>query len=561
MRLAGVLATLRRNGALARIELAFLLATMVEWGTWLALVVIAYERGGAAEAGVIGFALGIPAVVVAPTAAILGDRWPRSRVLTGTYVGQALALMAGALAFSADAGLAGYGFGVVAMALVALVRPLLASVLPEVARSPEELTAGNVTTGLVEGLGALGGALAAGVLFAIAGGASVLVTGGVAMVVAAILILPLALRARTLELERMLPVDGGLAAIMGAAGRELAAGAATILADRRLAAVTGLMAMTIGVLGALSVLIVIVAIDVLGLEADAAGYLTAVGGLGALLGSGLASGLVGRERLVVPLLGAVVVFGVSVAAVGVSSSPVAVVVALAGTGIGWSIAAVASTTLTQRLAGDDVMTRVFGVNESLQTGSEALSGLLVPILIVAAGPSGALAILGGALIVVVVLAAPTLLRADRVDPTLLRDSAVLRAVPMLGPLSGPVVERLAVGAEHLSVPTGTAIVRESEPGDRFYVITRGRVSVTAHDRDAGELGSGEAFGEIALLRDVPRTATVRALEPTELLAIRRDAFLEALTGQARSRAMASDVVEAHLSHDLPFAEPPAEAAP
>src|SRR5262245_24809910 len=130
--LASVLATLARNGALVRVELGFLISTVVEWAFWLALVVIAFERGGAAEAGLIGFAVGLPAIVVAPTAAILGDRWPRSRVMLATYVAQALVLVATALAFVSGAPLLGYALGVLASALVSLVRPLLGSLLPEV---------------------------------------------------------------------------------------------------------------------------------------------------------------------------------------------------------------------------------------------------------------------------------------------------------------------------------------------------------------------------------------------------------------------------------------------
>jgi CRP-like cAMP-binding protein len=195
------------------------------------------------------------------------------------------------------------------------------------------------------------------------------------------------------------------------------------------------------------------------------------------------------------------------------------------------------------------MTRVFGVSESLQTGSEAVGGLLVPILVVAVGPTGALITLGIVLALVAALAAPTLLRGDRVDPDFLEDLAVIRAVPMFSPLSGPVLERLAGDAEHVNVPASVQIVRQGDAGDRFYVITAGRVEVTVSGRDAGDLGPGGSFGEIALLRAVPRTASVRALDPTELLAIHRDPFLEALTGQPRSRAMAGDVVASHLAAD------------
>ncbi|HET8784389.1 MAG TPA: MFS transporter [Candidatus Limnocylindrales bacterium] len=548
-RLVDVFSTLRGNSALARVEVAFLLATMVEWAGWLALVVYAFGRGGAGEAGLIGFAVGLPAILVAPVAAILGDRHPRSRVMLGAYLGQALAFAAAAAAFALDAALAGYGLGIVAMALVALTRPLLASILPEIARSPDELTAGNVASGLGEGFGALGGSLAAGVLLAVGGAPAVLVAGAGAMSVASLLVLRLAIEARVVERAAIRMAEADLSGVVRVALHELGAGAAAMIADRRLVALSTLMAVTIGTLGALNVLIVIVAIDVLGFDEEAAGYLAAVTGVGALLGSLAATSLIGRERIAAPMLVSIVGFAIAVGAVGLGSTVVPVAIALVVTGIGWSVAWVAATTMIQRLVGDDVMTRVFGVNESLQTGAEALGGLVVPILVVAVGPHGALLALGGFLAVAALVFAPMLLRADRIDPAILRDVAIVRAVPMFMPLSAPVIERLAAYAEHSTAATGSPIVREGDAGDRFYIVIDGRVRVSSGGRDARELGAGASFGEIALLRDVPRTATVEAVEPTELLAIRREPFLEALTGQARSRAVAADVVEEYLAAD------------
>ena len=459
--LAGVLATVGRNGALARIELGFLVSTIVEWAAWLALVVIAFERGGAAEAGLIGFAVGLPAIVVAPTAAILGDRWPRSRVMLATYLAQALALLATAAAFVAGSAVLGYALGIVAMALVGLVRPLLGSLLPEVSRSPEDLTAANVASGLCEGAGALIGALGAGVLFGIAGASSVLALGAAAMVLAAGLVLPVAVRARVIELDDFRPRGASLSTAAGAIAREMAAGAATILADRRLAVLNGLMAVTIGTLGALSVLIVVVAIDVLGLDENAAGYLTAAGGFGALLGSAFASSLVGRERLAAPLLVSVLGFAAAVAAVGLLSSPIPVVLALTATGIGWSIAYIAATTLTQRLAGDNVMTRVFGVSESdrWRRGGRAACWSR------SAGcwwrlprspPRRSFAPTGSI----------------RSSCATWRTSARFRCSRRC---PGPVLERLASGAEHVAVPAAIDVIRQGDPGDRFYIIVAGRV--------------------------------------------------------------------------------------
>ena len=122
---------------------------------------------------------------------------------------------------------------------------------------------------------------------------------------------------------------------------------------------------------------------------------------------------------------------------------------------------------------------------------------------------------------------------------------------MFGPLAATVLERLVTGAVVVSVPANAAIIREGEPGDRFYLILDGTVRVTAGGRTLRTQGPGEAFGEIALLRDVPRTATVTAIEPVEFLAVDRGAFLEALTGQPRSRALADDVARRRLPDAAP----------
>jgi hypothetical protein len=210
---------------------------------------------------------------------------------------------------------------------------------------------------------------------------------------------------------------------------------------------------------------------------------------------------------------------------------------------------VAATTLVQRLAGDDVMTRVFGLSEAVQTASETLGVLLVPVLVAALGPRDAVVAAGVALVVVSVLAAPVFLRAERVDPAFLRDLRILRAASLFGPLSGPVLERLTAGAVRVSVPPGEVIVREGDVGDRFYVLATGGAEVSVAGRVVRQLGPGDVFGEIALLRDIPRTATVRASGPTDVLAIERAPFLEALTGQPRSRQLAGDVAAARLAAD------------
>ena len=100
--------------------------------------------------------------------------------------------------------------------------------------------------------------------------------------------------------------------------------------------------------------------------------------------------------------------------------------------------------------------------------------------------------------------------------------------------------------ERVEVTAGTRVIRQGDPGDRFYIVTRGRLAVEVDGRVMATLSDGDQFGEIALLRNVPRTATVTAIEPTELLALGRDAFLAAVTGSRPSSIRANELVDRRL---------------
>jgi len=217
--------------------------------------------------------------------------------------------------------------------------------------------------------------------------------------------------------------------------------------------------------------------------------------------------------------------------------------------MGWALVYVESLTLAQRLAGDDVMSRVFGVMESTMMASQAAGALVVPLLIAVFGPTAAITACGLGFGLVVVAAAPTLIRADRLVPSRIRQLQALRRVPMFGPLSAPVLERLATSSTTMWVEPAEAIVTAGEPGDRFYVILSGEVEVMPLAGGRRTLTGGESFGEIALVQDIPRTATVTASVATELLALDRGSFLEALTGQPRSRALADAVSRRRLAAD------------
>ena len=119
--------------------------------------------------------------------------------------------------------------------------------------------------------------------------------------------------------------------------------------------------------------------------------------------------------------------------------------------------------------------------------------------------------------------------------------------PLFAPLSAPVIESLAAALRPEAYPAGADIVRQGDSGDRYFLLASGAVRVEIDGRLVQTLGPGDGFGEIALLRDVPRTATVRAIDNVEVFSLAREPFLEALTGVPASRAAAEAVAEQRLA--------------
>ena len=531
-----------RLPSLRRLIPAFLAFSITEWASWIALVVYAYARGGAAEAGVVAGLVFIPSIVVAPAASTFGDRRPRAQVLVGAYAIVSLSMAGTAIALAVAPPVVAYLAATVAATSITLVRPAHAALMPEVAPTPDTLAVANAASGTVEGLGALIGPLLAGVLVGVAGPAAVYAAIAVLTLGSVVAVLPLGRRAASSQDIPTRPRATGLVA-------ELGAGLLTVVRDRRLLAVFAVLSGAIALLGAFNVLITIIAIDLLGGGESTIGYVAAIAGLGSVFGAALTGALMGRERLATVYVAAGALFAASVAIIGFGPETLVVLACVVLAGLGWAFVYVEALTLAQRLAGDDVMSRVFGVMESTMMASQALGALLVPVLIAAFGSMGAIVACGVLYGIVVAAAAPTLISADRLVPSRIRQLHALRGVPMFGPLAAPVLERLATSSTTVDVAAGQAVVTAGEVGDRFYVILDGTLEVETSVGAHHPLGPGESFGEIALVRDIARTATVIAVTPTELLALDRGAFLEALTGQPRSRAMAEAETTRRLAAD------------
>jgi hypothetical protein len=212
-------------------------------------------------------------------------------------------------------------------------------------------------------------------------------------------------------------------------------------------------------------------------------------------------------------------------------------------GIGNTLVDVSGLTLLQRNAPEAVRSRVFGVFESMVAGTIGLGAILAPLLVAVAGIRGALIVTGLFLPILAGLLWRRLVSLDAGDPAHLE---LLRSLPLFARLPPQSLERLARSLEPVHLAAGAVLFNAGDEGDRFYVIASGELSVDLATGLKTE-GPGRGLGEIALLRNVPRTATVRAVSDTELLALGRDEFLGAVTGHAPAHAAANEIVGERLA--------------
>lgn len=304
------------------------------------------------------------------------------------------------------------------------------------------------------------------------------------------------------------------------------------------------------VLGLLDILAVVLPLDVLGTGPAGPGLIASALGVGALVGAGATVALVGRARMTPALMAGAAVIGVSVALAGLSSTFVSALVLFAGVGLGTAYLNVAALTLLQRNVPPAALSRVLGVHEALPMAGTALGAAAVSVVVAHLGVRPAFLVSGALLPVIALLAWTRLRRLDREAGSPASALARVRAVPMFSVLPQPQLEALAGALEPVSTfPAGETVISQGEAGDRYYLIVSGAARVTRDGCDVAILGPGQGFGEIALLRDVPRTATVRAVDDLELVALSREPFLVAVTGSERSFRSANRSVDAMLGQD------------
>jgi predicted MFS family arabinose efflux permease len=523
------------NPLLRRLQLAAVGSTLGSWAYTVAIAVYAYDSGGArAVAGICAARWGLSALL-APWLALPADRLSRRFVMLTADVVR-VGLLAGMCAIAALGGpaLAVYALAVATSIVSTAFHPAQQALLPSLVQTPEELTAANVSMSTISSVGMFAGPALGGLLLALSGASLVFAVTAGAFAWSALCLLRIPrdpAPERHEDDARMVP------ALLG--------GFRAIAVDPALRAVVGVMSAQTLVCGAFEVLLVVIAIRMLDAGNAGVGWLNAAVGVGGIAGALAVTALAGRKRLAGDLGIGALLWGVPLALVALWTNLGFALVLFAIIGMGNTIVDVAGVTLMQRTAADDVLARVFGVLESLMLATLAIGSLVTPAIIASVGPKTTLVIVGLVLPALLLPAWPTLRRVDaaaRIPAAL----GLLRVVPIFAPLPAPVIERLAATATAAAFSAGEMVFAQGDHGDRFYVIESGRAEVVVDGGVPKLLGPGDFFGEIALLRDVPRTATVRAVDELRLQAIERDDFIAAVTGHAPSLAAAESVVVTRL---------------
>jgi len=528
-RLTDPLRILIGNRSLTWLVIAFAGVTIAEWGYVTALAVDAFRQHGAIAVGLVGLRLFFAAVGSFVSIPYV-DEHRSGRALTG-IAGTRAAIVA------TSAGLAASGAPLtsllVLVALDAIVaapyRPIQSAMVPTLARTPEELAASAAAISTVKTLSQALGAILGGFLLVVMSPAFIFSGAALILVGAAWVTM------------RFRFAKGPVVAARASAGiRQVAHDTFTVVRDPHVTGILIVSGLRTFVRGMWIAIAVIASLRLFHAGSAGVGLLMLAAGIGSLIAVPLSATLIKRPRLGTPAALALIACGMPLGLVaGVPLLDVALVLVVAW-GIGMAVADVATLSVLYRLLAAPLLPRVTATIESAKLALEGLGAFLAPVLVTTIGVRGALIVAALPLPVVVLTGWKALHRVDASASARSQVLGLLHRVPCLQPLDMAALDSLAGRVMPVSVPAGTDVVRQADHGDRFYMVVTGTAEVLVDGFLVGALGPGESFGEKALLRDVPRTATVRSCEPMQLLALSREDFLSALTGQQTLGTAGSD---------------------
>jgi MFS family permease len=534
------------NRNLRNLQFAWAGATIGDWAYAVAVSVFAYQHDGAKAVGLVWLVRMVPAALISPFAAVLADRFPRERVMLVSDLARSAVIgFASAVAFLGWSPLIVYALSVCTMLIGTPFKPAEGALIAVLSKTPSELTAANVVGSTVESVGFFLGPAVAGILLGLTSAATVFAITASLILWSVFFIARIDVPAEAAD-EEPPPRQDVVA--------EVAVGFRALGQDPRLRLLVGLLSVQTIISGAYEVLVVIVALKLLwgppSTFGDAGvGFLNSAFGVGALLGAAVAGALlIGVRRLSVPFIAGSLLWGLPFLLIAAWLKPAFALVMFGLLGVGATVESIAGFTLLQRAVPNALLGRVFGVVQMLGLAAVGVGAALTPAVISAIGDRETLLAIGLFVPASILLFGPRLVRidAEATAPGAER-LALLRGIEIFSPLPGLVLEQLASQLIPLEVEAGTDVIVEGDSGDRFYIVREGAVEITAGGKHVADAGPGGYFGEIALLRDVPRTATCTATTPVGLFALEREDFLAAVTGHPGSTQAAESVVSSRLT--------------
>jgi MFS family permease len=552
------------NPVLRRVTLAYALFGAAEFGVWITLLVFAYGRGGATASLLMVVVQLVPCIVLAPLLGALADRRRPSRVLCVGYGLQTLSMGAVAVAIGLGSPVVVFVLAPLTSLSLTVTRPPQAALLPAIVTTPAELTAANVMTGWTDAAAALVGPGVAGLLLAWRGPWLAVAAMAGMTVVSTFLVVHVQGPAAAISPDVVLG-DGTHGRKGDDSGRDLMTGIRRTLATIKTGAGANLLMVVRNpqirvllalhtfyfvLIGALDLLCVILAVDYLHMGPGGPGYLNAALGGGALLAGIVTAFLVGRRHLANTLTATLLIAVAALAVIGAIQSVAPAVLLIGTVGLAGAVFDVTGRTLLQRSVPSDRIAGSFSILEALMDSGLVLGAVLVRITIAIGGLKVALF---APAVVALLLLGGLWRRIHEVDASATVPQVeiqLLRSISIFAVLPAPTLEGIARDLKALAVPEGTVVIKEDERGDCYYAIAKGELAVSRHSQFLRTVARGDGFGEIALIRDVPRTSTVTAVTDASLYTLDRELFVQAVTGYAPAISVAERVISRHLRDNV-----------
>ena len=536
------LASVTRNRNLRVAQFSSFAAWSGEYLFITTTTVYAFERDGAKGAALISFLRVLPSAMALPVVGALADRFSRRYLLIVATLLRALAVAGAAIAAGLHHAVLVYVLVTLSTVCHAAYRPTLGAMLPSLCTSVEDLAGSNAVRSVLDGLAALVGPLLAAALLAAFSPAAGFAAVAALSTLSLLLIFAVRYRSGSPGVVEMVREEGGVLGGIADAIREL-------IRSRHASTVIGLGTLQCVVRGALTVFAVVVAVDLTGMGNAGVGILWAGFGVGGLVAAFGTLGAAGSSRLGTILGTGVALWGLPLIVCGLVTRSFVAVAAFTVIGAANALVDVSGFTLLQRVIPDHMLTRVLALAEAVFALAMAVGSLIVPPIDSAVGHSGALIAVGCVLPAAVALAYTQLRHIDLHIRVSSQRISLLRRVGMLRLLPVPAIESLARSATMVRFDAGVDVVRQGESGDDFYVIESGRMSLIDEGRVFGELGPGDSFGELALLRSVPRTITVRAAEAATVAVVDGARFVAAISGFSDTASAAQAVMSRTIDRD------------